>query len=204
MMMQDGKPKAPQKALFTTRELTIIGMLSGITILLGITGYGLIPLPWMKMTVMHIPVIIGALVAGPKPGAMIGLIFGIFSMVQAYMAPVIMSIALMNPLISILPRILIGLGAYYAYKVLIKSTGKESVSLGIAGFIGSAINTIGVMGGIYFLYAKEFALARNISLDAVIDAILSVCLINGLPEAIVSAIITIPVVIALKRVVSKQ
>lgn len=198
-MTQDRKGRP----LFTTQELTIVGMLSGITILLGLTGYGFIPLPMMKATILHVPVIIGALVAGPRVGFMVGFIFGCFSIFQAITAPVLLSFALMNPIISVIPRVLIGIGAYYVYEALVKAIRNETVSLAAAGFIGSAINTIGVMGGIYFIYAKEFAAARDIPLDNVINIIVGVCAFNGIPEAIVSAVITVPVVVVLKRVLKK-
>lgn len=195
--------KAPRRGLFTTRELTIVGMLSGITIFLGLTGYGFIPLPMMKATVLHVPVIIGALAAGPRVGFMVGFIFGCFSVFQAITSPVLLSFALINPVVSVVPRVLIGIGAYYVYRALTGVIHKESISLAAAGFVGSAINTIGVMGGIYFIYAKEFAEARNIPLDNVVNIILGVCAFNGIPEAIVSAIITVPVVIVLRRALHK-
>ena len=190
-----------KRSLLTTRELTIVGMLSGITMLLGLTGYGFIPLPLMKATILHVPVIIGALVAGPRVGIMVGFIFGCFSIFQAITTPVVLSFAFLNPLISVVPRILIGIGTYYVYKAVSSAVHKELFSLGVAGFAGSLINTIGVMGGIYLIYAREFAELRNIPLDNVVNIILGVCIFNGLPEAIVSAIITIPAVNALKKVV---
>jgi len=193
-----------RRPLFTTRELTIVGMLSGITMLLGLTGYGFVPLPMMKATILHVPVIIGALVAGPRVGAMVGFMFGCFSIFQAITSPVILSFAFLNPVISILPRILIGVGAYYIYHFLSKIIAKQSVSMAIAALAGSMINTIGVMGGIYAIYARDFAAARDIPLDNVVNIILGICTVNGIPEAIVSAVITVPVVLVLKKVIHKK
>ena len=117
-----------EKTLFKkklgTRQLTIVGMLSAISVVLGLTGYGFIPLPFAKATIMHIPVIIGAIIEGPIVGMLIGLIFGLFSILQNIMAPNILSFALINPLVSILPRILIGLTSYYVYNFF-KSERKE-------------------------------------------------------------------------------
>ncbi|MCH4166709.1 MAG: ECF transporter S component [Megasphaera sp.] len=207
-MQKEMGMKAPagvtKRALFTTRELTIIGMLSGITMLLGLTGYGFIPLPMMKATILHVPVIIGALVAGPRVGAMVGFIFGCFSIFQAVTSPVVLSFAFLNPLISIVPRVLIGIGAYYIYKGIEGAFHKQSISLAIAGLCGSMINTIGVMGGIYLIYAKDFAEVRNIPLDNVVNIILGICAFNGIPEAIVSAVITVPVVVVLKKVMKNK
>lgn len=193
-----------KRALLTTRELTIIGMLSGVTMLLGLTGYGFIPLPLMKATILHVPVIIGALAAGPRVGVMVGFIFGCFSIFQAITTPVVLSFAFLNPLISVVPRVLIGLGAYYVYKGVRDLLHKESLSLAVAGLAGSAINTIGVMGGIYLIYAKDFAELRNIPLDNVINIIAGICVFNGLPEAVVSAVITVPVVMVLKKALKSK
>ena len=192
-------PAVMRRPMFTTRELTIVGMLTGITMLLGLTGYGFIPLPMMKATILHVPVIIGALAAGPRVGAMVGFLFGCFSIFQAITSPVLLSFAFLNPLISVLPRVLIGIGAYYIYKALSQVISRKAIAVGIAAFAGSMINTIGVMGGIYIIYAKDFAVARNIPLDNVVNIILGICAANGIPEAIVSAAITIPLVLVLKK-----
>lgn len=197
-------PAVMRRPMFTTRELTIVGMLTGITMLLGLTGYGFIPLPMMKATILHVPVIIGALAAGPRVGAMVGFLFGCFSIFQAITSPVLLSFAFLNPLISVLPRVLIGIGAYYIYKALSQVISRKAIAVGIAAFAGSMINTIGVMGGIYIIYAKDFAVARNIPLDNVVNIILGICAANGIPEAIVSAAITIPVVLVLKKVVKNR
>lgn len=69
------------------RQMTMIGMLSAISIFLGITGLGFIPLPTMRATIMHVPVIIGAIIEGPVVGALVGLVFGLFSMYQNFTAP---------------------------------------------------------------------------------------------------------------------
>jgi uncharacterized membrane protein len=66
---------------FNTRQIAVIGMLSAISIVLGASGIGFIPLPMAKATIMHIPVIIGAILEGPVIGLVAGLIFGIFSII---------------------------------------------------------------------------------------------------------------------------
>lgn len=185
------------RPLFTTRELTTVGMLAGITMLLGLTGYGFIPLPYMKATILHVPVIIGAVIAGPRAGIVVGLLFGLFSMFQAITAPVLLSFAFINPLISILPRMLLGLIAYGLYRGV---PGKESIKIGVSAVVTSLCHTVMVMGGIYLLYAKDFALARNIPVDSVFNMVLGICIANGIPEAIVSGLIVVPIVLVLKKV----
>ena len=182
----------------TTNQLTTIGMLSAICVVLGLTGYGFIPLPGAKATIMHIPVIIGSIIGGPIVGMTIGLIFGLFSIMQNITAPNLLSFAFINPLVSVLPRVLIGLTSYYVYKLsFIK---KDSLRIGLATVIGSLTNTFGVLTMIYVLYAAKFAAAKGIDPSIAAKTIYGIAIINGVPEAIIATIITIPVVFAIKKI----
>lgn len=182
---------------FGTRQITVIGMLSAISIILGVTGIGFIPIPPVKATIMHIPVIIGAILEGPLVGAMIGLIFGIFSVIQSITTPTVLSFAFMNPLVSVLPRVLIGVAAYYLYNLpFIKN---KVIKVGIGAAVGSLTNTFGVLGMMYLFYAVRYAKAVGISTAAAGKTILAVAITNGIPEAIIAVAITIPVVFATNK-----
>ena len=180
-----------------TRQITMIGMLSAISIILGLTGYGFIPLPMAKATIMHIPVIIGAILEGPIVGAMVGLIFGLFSMFQNITNPSLLSFAFMNPLVSILPRVLVGIIPYYIYKLTFKN--HQLIRIGLSAAIGSLTNTLGVLYMIFLLYAQRFAQVRKINPDTVLKVIFGIGLTNGIPEAIISVLIIIPVVKTVRR-----
>ena len=183
-----------------TRRLVLIGALGGISIFLGISGLGLIRLPIFSLTIMHVPVIIGALLEGPIVGIAVGLIFGLFSMYQNITAPGLTSFIFWNPIVALIPRMLIGIVAYYSFKLLkskIKSTG---VCAGFAAILGTLTNTIGVLGLTYILYLDRYAQAREISREAVAGTLLTVGLTNGVPEAIVSALITIPIVVTILKI----
>jgi uncharacterized membrane protein len=180
-----------------TRQIAVIGMLSSISIVLGITGYGFIPLPIARATIMHIPVIIGAILEGPMVGMLIGLIFGLFSIFQNLTSPNLLSFAFINPLVSVLPRVLIGLTSYYSYKFVANKSKTLGIGLGTA--VGSLTNTFGVLGMIYLLYAARYAEVKSISASTTAKVIFGVALTNGLPEAIIAVIITIPVVLAIMR-----
>lgn len=104
------------KKTLTSRKLTTAAVLGAITIVLGITPLGLIPLGIINATTMHIPVIIAAIVEGPVVGGLVGLIFGVFSLINAIIRPTPISFVFYNPLISVIPRILIGITSYYAYQ----------------------------------------------------------------------------------------
>jgi uncharacterized membrane protein len=183
---------------FNTRQMAIVGMLSAISIILGVTGLGFIPIPPIKATIMHIPVIIGAILEGPVVGCMVGLIFGIFSMVQSIMAPTPVSFMFLNPLVAVLPRILIGLTSYYTYRAI--KTNFNVLNMSVAAAIGSLTNTCGVLGMIYLIYLGPYAKTLHLSVSAAKKGIIAIGITNGIPEAIISTIITVAVVTAVNKV----
>ena len=78
---------------------------------------------------MHIPVIIGAIMEGPLVGGLIGLIFGLFSIFQAATNPTPVSFVFLNPIVSVLPRVLIGIVTYYAYRFAKNLGAKKSYGI---------------------------------------------------------------------------
>lgn len=195
--MTTKNPAVSSRRVFGTRQMTIVGMLSSITVILGLTGYGFIPLPMAKATIMHIPVVIGAILEGPLVGLMVGLLFGLFSIFQNMTAPNILSFAFLNPLVSVLPRVMIGLTAYYCYKLM--PVKNEGLKIAVGAAVGSLTNTVGVLGMIYLLYAADFAAARGIDPATVFAVVSGIAVTNGLPEAILSAMIAVPVIIMVKK-----
>lgn len=185
---------------FSIRQITMIGMLSGISIFLGLTGLGFIPIPPVKATIMHIPVIVGGILEGPIVGAAVGLIFGLFSMYQAFTAPLPTSFIFWNPLIALLPRILIGVVAYYVYAFLKNKIKKQTIAIGVASVLATMTNTIGVMGLTYIIYLDKYAEKLNISREMATAGITTVITFNGSIEAIVSALICIPVILSIYKI----
>ncbi|NLN14425.1 MAG: ECF transporter S component [Tissierellia bacterium] len=110
------------------RRMAIIGILGAVSIVLGFTPLGFIPIGPTRATTMHIPVIIAALAEGPIVGASVGLIFGLFSIFQAITNPTPVSVVFYNPIVSVLPRVLIGITSYYAY-VAVKKMGNKRTLL---------------------------------------------------------------------------
>jgi len=168
------------------RKIVVAGVMSAISVLLGATHWGFIPwLAGAALTIMHVPVIIGAVLEGPVVGLVIGFIFGLFSLLQGAIAPTGPADTwFVNPLISILPRLFIGPVAWLVYRGL--KRGNESLALIVAGVAGSLTNTILVLGMLGIFGYLPWALIGTIAVT------------NGLPEAAVAAIITLAVVAAWK------
>ena len=181
------------------RKMAIIGVLAAISIMLSMTPLGFIPIGPTNATIMHIPVIIGAIVEGPLVGITVGFIFGATSLLKALTMPTITSFAFINPLVSILPRMLIGVIAYYVYKLTIKFTKNVFVSGWITGVVGSLVNTVGVLGMIYILYGARYAEALGESASAAKTLILTLGATSGIPEAIVGRFVVSAVCIVFNK-----
>ncbi len=108
-----------------TKNLTTVGILGAIVIMLGLTPLGFIPLGVLTITSLHIPVIIAGILEGPLVGGLVGMIFGFFSLFNAMTRPGPISFVFYNPLISILPRILIGVVTGLVYKALKNKDNKK-------------------------------------------------------------------------------
>ena len=182
------------------RKMTVIGVLSAISIMMSMLPFiGYIPIGPIKATIMHVPVIIGAIIEGPVVGAIIGLIFGLTSLWNAITQPVTLSPLFYNPLVSVLPRILIGIVAYYVYQGVYKVSKKVYASGFIAGIVGSLVNTAGVLGMIYILYADKYLVLMGQQGSSAAKLLFGVVLTSGVPEALVAGLIVSAVSVALIR-----
>lgn len=179
------------------RKMAIIGVLAAISIMLSMIGF--IPIGPTNATIMHIPVIIGAILEGPVVGIVVGFIFGASSLIRNLTMPTITSFAFINPLVSVLPRILIGIVAYYVYKLTMKISKNAFVSGWITGVIGSLVNTIGVLGMIYILYGARYVEALGKSAATAKTVILTLIATNGIPEAIVGGFVVSAVCIIFNK-----
>ena len=149
------------------RQIVIAGILGGIAIFLGATQLGFIPVPNIagNATIMHVPAIIGGALEGPVVGLIAGAIFGVFSFVQAD-NPIFT-----NPLISILPRLFIGIVAWVAFVGLRRWS--VDLAAAAAGVIGSLANTVGVLTMAVLLGFLPLALIPTIIPQAIAEAILA-------------------------------
>ena len=74
---------------------------------------------------------------------------------------------------------------------VMKKKETNSIPLGVAGIVGSLTNTLLVMNLAYVLFSHEFATVKGVAVDVLYGVILGIIVTNGIPEAIVAAILTI-------------
>jgi len=187
----------PKTKLLTTRRIATIGLLAAINIMLGVTGLGIIFLTPAGVTIMHIPTIVAGILEGPLVGGIVGLIFGGFSMYQAAITPSSpVAPAFLDPLVSVIPRILIGIVSYYVYIGLKKILKKGSIS--VAAFVGSYTNTILVISAIYFLHPVVLGITERMSMSDAGRFLLTVMGIGSVFEAIAAVILVTLIVMAIQ------
>jgi len=157
----------------TTYRIVVAGVLAAITIVMGIVpGIGFIPVPNItaSATIEHVPTILGGVVGGPIVGMITGLVFGLVSFFRAT------SPLFKDPLVAIVPRILIGLVSWLVYAGL-KGFNK-SVAAFMAGLLGAVTNTFFVL---------TFAIWRGYLPLKIVPLIIP----QAIAEAIVAAILTL-------------
>ena len=187
-----------------TRWMVSVALMAAIVIVLANTPLGMIQLPIIKATTVHIPVIIGAILLGPSAGAILGFVFGVCSLISNTMAPTLLSFAF-SPFmsttgilgackalwISVGCRNLIGIAAGWLWIFLQKMNVNQLIALPIVGFIGSMVNTVTVMGSIYLLFAQQYAEAKEVAITAVWGLVMGTVAASGIPEAIAAAILVL-------------
>lgn len=185
-----------------TRYMAALAMLCGLLLVMGVTGIGLIPLPVIKATTMHIPVILGAVLLGPAAGGILGAVFGLCSIWANTTTPSLLSFAF-SPFMSTegLPgvlkslwialgcRILLGVIAGWLWRLLKKITKQDYIALPVTAILSTLCHTILVMGSIYVLLAQQYAQAKNVAITAVFGLVMGTVTASGIPEAIAAAIL---------------
>ena len=188
-------------------KMSFLALMGAILLILMFTPLGYIPVGVLRITTMHIPVILTAWILGVKEGMMMGCLFGISSVVINTINPTITSFVFSpfievggihgngySLLIALVPRILIGLVAGFIYKKY-----QNKLGLSFAAFLATLTNTILVLGGIYILFGTSYASSRGIAYELLKNVMLTTVFTNGLLEALVAIVVCNIVVPKLKR-----
>lgn len=174
------------------RRSTIRSIFIAIIILQDFVPFlGNIPLGPLSITTLHVTVIVAAVVLGPVDGAIIGGTWGLLTWVRAFVAPSspIAPLVMVNPLVSVVPRILIGVVAGYLYRWISRGTQRKKLAMTIAGIAGSLTNTVLVLGFIYLFYrTPAVAQAYGVNVDHLLPALEAIMATNGTAELIFAAI----------------
>lgn len=185
-----------------TRYMATLAMLCGVLLVMGMTGIGFIPLPVIKATTMHIPVLLGGILLGPAAGAVLGGLFGLCSIWVNTTTPSLLSFAfspfmtteglpgvLKSLWIALGCRILFGLVAGWLWLLVKKMIKQDYIALPVTAAAATVCHTVFVMGSIYLLLAQQYAAAKNVAVGAVFGLVMGTVTAAGIPEAIIAAVL---------------
>lgn len=184
-------------------KLAQLSLLLAIMIILGFTPLGFIMIPGLvSITIMHIPVIIGSLLMGPVYGGVLGLAFGIISLIKAtttpagavdlLFSPVLSGAPVQSVLLCILPRVLLGILPILLYWAIKKLLKNKTVSVGLSAALSTAFHTLTVMG-LLWLFFRGNAAAFGAEGMPIVNVFLTLISINGLLELVAAVILSMAI-----------
>ena len=188
------------------RRSTLLALFGTIVIVQNLVPVlGNIPIGPLSITLIHITVIVAAIVLGPVQGMIIGGIWGMITFVRAFIWPTspLAVICFTNPLISVLPRILVGVVAGYGF-LWMKKHVSERKSMVIAAMAGSMTNTLLVLGQICLFYHNQAPRLYAVDVRQLLPYLLGVVGTNGIPEMLVAAVSVPLIATALLKVLKKN
>ena len=185
---------------FRTGRMARLAVLVAIVLIMSFTPLGFLPVGTLSLTLLPIPVAIGAIMFGPMAGAALGGLFGLMSFVRGVMGldlgPILLSI---NPLLfflsCVLPRVFEGAIGGIFYKGL-QSILKQRIAATISGFFVAFFNTVLYLGGLILLFWSTFVApwAVNEGADGtatgIVVFVFGLYLVQALIEAILCAAVS--------------
>ena len=181
-----------------TKKLTLLALFIAIeAVMVMVPFLGFIPIGPLRATLLHVPVIIAAIVLGTKPGCLIGLVFGLSSLLMNTMQPTVTSFvfspfisgSVVSAVIAIVPRVMIGFVSGSVYQ-LIKNK-QQTIAIAVAAFLGALTNTVLVLGGIWALFGTSYAKAIGQDASKLGSYFLAVSSTQSLLEAFVGVVIVV-------------
>lgn len=180
-----------------TLEMVQTAVLIAIILLMAFTPLGFLRTGALSISLITIPVVVGAMVVGPGCGALLGLVFGLASFYQCFgMDPFGAALLGINPILTFLvcvpTRALMGYLSGLIFKGLMKVDKTKTVSYFTAGLSGAFLNTLFFMSMLMICFFNtEFIQGINESMGNlnVFAFVVAFCGINGLLEMPMSCIV---------------
>lgn len=176
---------------YRTIKMVELALLTAIIILMSFTPIGYLRIFAVEITLIVIPVTVGAIVLGPAGGAILGAVFGITSFIQCFGYSAFGAALLgINPvttfILCMVPRILMGWLTGIIFTVLRKFDKTKSISYLVASLAGPLLNTIFFMIMlVLFFYNTDYiqGIAEGMGTNNVFAFVIALVGVNGLAEA---------------------
>ncbi|MFV0466563.1 MAG: ECF transporter S component [Lachnospiraceae bacterium] len=195
-----------KKKKLSTKQLVEMALLIAIILLMAFTPIGYIRTPGLEITLIIIPVAIGAVTLGPTAGAILGAVFGLTSFIQCFGMSVFGTALLqINPLatfvVTVVTRTLVGWLTGLIYLAFVNLKVNRAVSVIISSLACPLLNTSLFMSAlVLFFYNSDYiqGFADMMGTANVFAFIFAFVGVNGLIEAIVCCIVGSAVIRALQ------
>ncbi len=183
-----------------TKKMVYNGFIMAIIIIMSVVPFlGFIQVPPIAVTLVHIPVIIGAILLGFNSALLFSLTFGLSSLFVALTrGSTPLDVLFTNPMISVVPRVIFGVAIIVIYNLVKKTSLKDGAKIGITAFLSSFFHSIIVITALFIALGinDPTGVGSNL-LTGILAALFTV---NVTLEAVVAAILTVPVVLASRKV----
>lgn len=185
------------------KRLVLTAAFSALIIVMTFTNLGFIQFsPVVSITILPIPVALVAILVGLPEGIFAGFIFGLMSLIKAAMSPSgVLDPLFVNPLCSVLPRMLfaaVAWGVWKLLKLLFESIPNKSISkytlpvaAVITGFVATFCHTLLVYGCIFLFKGADMRAALDsIGMTGLgYFAVVGVGIVSELCEALACAVV---------------
>ena len=178
-------------------NLTLTAAFLAIILIMAFTPIGYLKVGVIEITLMVLPVALGAILVGTWAGAFLGLAFGATSFAQCFgMSPFGAALLSVSPfytvLVCFLPRILLGVCAGLLFRALSKTKLPAGLSAGVTALCASLINTVGFVGLVILLFGKTDyvqGIMETLGAKNLLAFALAFAGVNSLVEAAANAVL---------------
>lgn len=195
----------------TTLKMAQLAILTAIMLIMSFTPLGYLKIGAIEITLMIIPVAIGSIVVGPIGGAILGLVFGVTSLLTCVLGTSVFGVFVfsINPWLTaitcLVPRVLCGLLPGLLFRAIAKIDKTKIVSFLAASLSTALLNTILFTGCIVVFFWKNAAfvdgMAGALPMDSLGAFLVAFVGLNGVVEAIVSFLVAAAIAKVLVRFV---
>ena len=191
------------------QKLVVCALLLSLLLLMSFTPIGFLAIGPVSITMAHLPVLVGLLCEGLGVGLFLGGAFGIISMVRALTPTTLLAPFFLNPLVSVMPRLLLPVLAWLTYHGLWKLLSRwprqrALISYAGSALVGSATNTIVVLSMLQLIFREQIAKEMLIDPGLVSGVLIGIVVSNGIPELILSVLVVPPLVLAVHRAMKRD
>lgn len=175
-----------RRVIRITLDAFIVALIAAMTF---IPYVGYITIPFMQITTIHVAVLLIAVLFGLREGAIAGFSFGLFCLIRAVAMPTAPTDAFfINPLVSVLPRLLLGVlaGGLFDLIRLVKDRTLKITLAFIAMPVLTIIHSVSTLSMLWICYHADPMLA-SYNYWLLIGGIIS---LNGAIETGIALILT--------------